>query len=32
VRQRFLSHGSAKAYLHIVVSSFGQGLQSTPLK
>jgi hypothetical protein len=30
--QRFLSRGLAKAYLHILVSSFGQGLQSTPLK
>jgi hypothetical protein len=30
--QWFLSRGSAKAYLHILVSSFGQGLQSTPLK
>jgi hypothetical protein len=27
-----LSSGSAKAYLHVVVSSFGQGLQSTPVK
>jgi hypothetical protein len=27
-----LSRGSAKAYLHVVVSSFGQGLQSTPIK
>jgi hypothetical protein len=27
--QQFLSHGSAKAYLHVVVSSFGQVLQST---
>jgi hypothetical protein len=25
-----LSHGSAKAYLHVVVTSFGQGLHSTP--
>jgi hypothetical protein len=31
-RQQFLSCSSAKAYLHVVVSSFGQGLQSTPLK
>jgi hypothetical protein len=30
--QWFLSHGSAKAYLHIVVFSLKQGLQSTPLK
>jgi hypothetical protein len=27
-----LSRGLAKTYLHSVVSSFGQGLQSTPLK
>jgi hypothetical protein len=27
-----LSSGSAKAYLHVVVSSFGQGLESTPVK
>jgi hypothetical protein len=26
------SHGSAKAYLHVVVTSFVQGLHSTPLK
>jgi hypothetical protein len=32
-RQRFLSCILAKpAYIHIVMSSFGQGLQSTPLK
>jgi hypothetical protein len=30
--QQFLSRGSSKAYLHVVVSSFRQGLQSTPLK
>jgi hypothetical protein len=29
---RFLSRGLTKPYLHVVVSSFGQGLQSTPLK
>jgi hypothetical protein len=29
--QWFVSHGSAKAYLHVLVS-FGQGMQSTHLK
>jgi hypothetical protein len=31
-RRSDLSRGSANAYFHVVVTSFGQGLHSIPLK